>query len=230
MTFFSIAFFYHENNFKKINEAFSNNMNAEHGLSAGTMEITAKEAVVIGFENVKAFIDEPLLIRVSSTDADDSPTINSGLEGKRRSWNVQIGNKDGDKWTTYQIVNKRIVDIHGDDALNYNNDIYFMKGKHTLSDIVIDSDKAVGIAIDKKNLSPGNPEKPENWLVGYHFNIGDVIMSDNVHDTKLVIMVSGISPNGNLARITIDMETGEIIGAGEQTGYDEDGHSIWEPF
>ena len=50
------------------------------------------------------------------------------------------------------------------------------------------------------------------------------------HDIVLLEIDAGISPNGNLAKVTIAQETGEILGAGEQVGYDEDGHSIWEEF
>lgn len=193
-------------------------------------EITAKEAVVIAFDDVIDFIPEPMLRRVSSTDSDDSSAISSGFDGKRRAWYVDILNKEGTKWANYSIINNKVVDIHCDDAANYDGSIYFEKGKYITSDVIIDSDEAVEIAIKKKGLLPGNPDKPENWLNGYHFNIGDAFEPPDFNNKRLVIIVSGISPNNNLANVTIDPKTGEVLGAAEQTGYDEDGHSVWEEF
>ena len=215
----------------------NNDVKSKHGSIASseaikTIEITAKEAAIIGLDNAKDFISEPLFVRINSTDYADDPSHYSGQDGRRRVWYASIGNIDGSKWITYTIVDKNIVDIHGDDASNYDEFIYFQKGKYNIGDIMIDSDDAVRIAIEEKGLKPGDPEKPADWLVGYHFNIGDVIVSGNASDTKfkLAIIVSGISPNGNLATVTIDQKTGEILGAGEQTGYDKDGHSVWEAF
>jgi hypothetical protein len=89
------------------------------------------------------------------------------------------------------------------------------------------------MAREQKGLLPGDPDKPENWLIGYHFTIARVYVSGNAseaRDTRLAIVVDGISPNGNLSHVTIDQETKEILGATEQIGYDEDGHSLWAAY
>lgn len=52
----------------------------------------------------------------------------------------------------------------------------------------------------------------------------------NVGDSRMVIIIFGISPNGHLANVTIDEKTGEILGSGEQVGFDKTGHSVWKKF
>jgi len=205
----------------------SDNMSTE---SQESMGVTAAEAVLLAFDNIKDFISDPYFTMVNSTDFDDLPTIDSGQDGKRRVWYVSMADEYGNKQASCKVVDKKIEDVHSDDVSNYDWPIYFQKGKYRIQDLHIDSDEAVKIAIEEKGLKPGDPEIPENWLRGYHFTVVDAYSPDNPDETAFVIIVAGISPNGNIAKVTIAQETGEILGAGEQVGYDEDGHSIWEEF
>lgn len=194
-----------------------------------TADITAKEAIEIGYNEAKKSITEPLFIRLNSTDSNDNPTIESGTNGKRNAWYISFGNQ-GTKVVSYLIVNRTIEETHLDDVSELYGSINLEPGLHKASDLMIDSDEAVKIAIERKDLRPGDPARPEDWLIGYHFQIVDVEITPNEINKRLVIIVSGISPNGHLANVTIDQKTSDILGAGEQVGYDQTGHSLWEPF
>lgn len=184
--------------------------------------ITAKDAAKIGVSFASKFIDEPLLFHVNSTDYSGSPSIELGIDGKYRAWNVFIGDKVGTKKMTFWIVDNKIEGYTYDDINNYEEDFYLTQGTYALSDINIDSDEAVGITIKEKGLKPGGPEHLENWYVGYYYVISG--------EGGLVINISGISPNGNPANVKIDQKTGEIIYSIERVSEDQHGPYTWAAF
>jgi hypothetical protein len=198
------------------------------------VEISAKEAIEIVCEAAKSAVPEPLVMDTNSTDYSAEgyiPDINSGADGKRLVWYVGIGNKERTKQLYYKIENGVLSLPHQVDETGGELAGQLHTGTFTNDDVNVDSAEAVKIAIEQKGLLPGDPDKPANWLKGYHFRIGPVFVSPESHEQRFVITVSGISPNtGELSHITIDQETGEIIGATEQIGYDEEGHSRWQAY
>jgi len=191
--------------------------------------ITAKVAAEIGLSSASKFIDEPLLFNVNSTDYLSNSGIRSGNNGKRVAWNVFVGDRLGKRKMTFLIVNMKIEEFTYDDALNYEDGFILTEGTFGLNDILIDSSEAIKTVRREKGLKPGNPKLTKDWLIGYHYAVGDAIVA-NDFKTSLVIDVYGISPNGNFATVTIEQKTGDIIGSSEKVGEDQTGRSIWEAF
>lgn len=201
--------------------------------ASASIEVSAKEAIELACADAESFIPEPLVQIMNSTDdykESSKPYIHSGADGKRLVWNVSLGNRERTKQMEYRIENgvptiERQIDVTGEELAGL-----LSTGTFTGDDVNVDSTEAVKMAIEQKGLLPGDPDKPENWLIGYHFTIARVYVSESSSDTRLAIVVDGISPNGNLSHVTIDQESMAILGATEQIGYDEDGHSLWNAY
>lgn len=206
---------------------------AESGKSQTVAEgITEVEAMTIAYDEAKKTIPEPLIQRINSADTGGDPTVKSGTDGKRNFWYVTIGDQKGQYIATYTLEGRKIADIQArkmpDEQLS--GTVHFGKGTFSISDIKIDSDQAVKIAMDEKGLKPGNPDNPDDWLIGYHFMTGEVAYGDGPNDQKVVTTVYGIAPGGARANVNIDPATGKILSAVELTGYDQDGKSEWKAF
>ncbi|MDR1135954.1 MAG: hypothetical protein LBL49_07225 [Clostridiales Family XIII bacterium] len=185
-------------------------------------DITAIEAYEIAYPKAKEWIPEAKLIDISSTDAGGSPTIKSGMNGKRDAWYVYFGNEEATK-TCHILVDKDgVADVHNMEESASS------RGLFEISDIKVTFEEAYEIAVEQKGLQPGDPEHPEDWLIGYHYELRYATFQDD--DKRLIATVTEISPNGNFAQVTIDQETEEILFAQEKIGYDEDGHSMWGDF
>ena len=108
------------------------------------------------------------------------------------------------------------------------------KGIYSISDIKIDSSDAVKKSIELFNMKPGDPKIEDDWIKGYHFVIANYIIDPTSNKSKLLLRVTGISPNSPNSNneslrmnVFFDVYTGEVFSATEQTGYDEEGRSSW---
>jgi len=84
-------------------------------------------------------------------------------------------------------------------------------------------------------MRPGNPEIEDDWIKGYHFEISGFFTDSSSHETQLMLMVTGISPNSPNSdneslrmNVFFDGKTGEMFSASEMLGYDEEGRSSWK--
>jgi hypothetical protein len=196
--------------------------------------LTAMEAWRLGYEEAKKHTEEePLLIDLTSTDSVVVPQErNDGTDGKRNAWNVLFGSKNGNISILISIRNGKATA----DAVKKNRTNLLMKGQYAISDVKIDSPEVVKKAIEVLGMLPGNPQKEDDWIKGYHFNIAGFITDPKSKSSKprLLLRVTGISPNSpnrenDSLRMNIffDVTTGQMLSANEMTGYDKEGHSSW---
>ncbi|MCR6544131.1 hypothetical protein NVS47_01125 [Dehalobacterium formicoaceticum] len=192
------------------------------------ISVTAMEALRLGFEEAKKHTgEEPLLIDMRSKDNTNVPQEKTdGADGKRNTWYLRFGSKKGNFRIYITIENGNAItnDVRKDD----NN--LLRKGRYTISDINIDSPKAVKQAIEELSMQPGNPE----IYKGYNFTISGFQTDPDSYDTRLLLRVTGISPNSPNSEneslrmhAFFDGKTGEMLNASEMTGYDEEGRSMW---
>lgn len=193
--------------------------------------LTAMEALRLGYEEAKKHTEEePLLISLTSTDNTTVPQEkNDGADGKRNAWNLQFGSKKGNISITMSINNgKANATVRKDDSN------LLQKGQYAISDIKIDSPEVVKKAIEVLGMRPGNPEIEDDWIKGYHFVIMGFITDPNSSEPRLLLRVTGISPNSPNSEndslrmnVFFDVKTGEMLNASEMTGYDKEGHTSW---
>ncbi len=194
--------------------------------------LTALEVMNLAYEEVKMITgEEPLLNYLTSTDdTTASLTVNDGLDGKRNAWNMSFGSASGNMSITASVRDG--ICYKGDLVTDDNN--LLIKGIFSISDIKMDSTEAVNKSIELFDMKPGNPEIEDDWIKGYHFIITDYIIDPSLNKTKLLLRVTGISPNSPNSNneslrmnVFFDVSTGEVFSATEQTGYDEEGRSAW---
>lgn len=177
-------------------------------------EITLKKALEISKGEASKWSDDAQLVFITSTDANDEPTENSGNNGKRKSWNIVFSSNNKKKQYNIIISNKEII---------YNEEIDMPVYDYIdLQKITLDSSDLVEIA-KKNNISANNSDS--NWAIGYHFALQ--YMNDSNGNAFLAYTVYGTF-NGNFSYVLIDFDTGKLISIMEQTGYDENGRSIWK--
>jgi hypothetical protein len=194
--------------------------------------LTAMEAWRLGYEEAKKHTEEePLLIDLTSTDSVVVPQErNDGTDGKRNAWNVLFGSKKGNLSILISIRNGKATA----DDVKKNKTNLLMKGQYAISDVKIDSPEVVKKAIEVLGMLPGNPQIEDDWIKGYHFNIAGFITDPKSSKPRLLLRVTGISPNSPNSEndslrmnIFFDVTTGEMLSANEMTGYDKEGHSSW---
>ncbi len=196
------------------------------------IELTAMEAFSLAFEESNILTNEELLLihLQSSDDTGEIQTINAGVDGKRSEWGFSIGTAKGNISIDGNIRNGKcnIVRVSKDDSNS------LQKGRFRSSEINIDSPAAIKRTVNELKMKPGNPAIADDWLKGYHFTITGALTNPNSFETRLVLRVTGISPNSpnrnnDSLRMNVffDGRTGEMVSASEQIGYDHDGHSIW---
>ncbi|RAV20799.1 hypothetical protein [Paenibacillus contaminans] len=196
------------------------------------ISVTAMEALLLGYEEAKKHTDEePLLIHLTSTDDATVPQErNDGADGKRNTWNLSFGSEKGNFSISMKIDNGKVIpqNVRTDD----NN--LLSKGQYAISDIHIDSPKAVKQAIEELGMRSGDPEIPDDWIKGYHFTIAGYLTDPNSFEKHWLLRVMGISPNSPNSEneslrmsVFFDVKTGEMLNATEMTGYDKDGNSKW---
>lgn len=197
------------------------------GKSQATEEIAETEAMTIAYNDAKKTIPKPLIERINSgPQTGENQTEDSGMDGKRNFWCISIGDQKGQYKADYTLEGREIVDVQlrkvPDSQLS--DTVHFAKGVFSISDIKIDSDQSVKIAIDQKGLKPG---KPDDSVTGYHFMTGETMVQGV---PKIVTTVTGISPDGARAVVDIDPVTGKVLSASELAGYDQDGRTVWKAF
>ncbi|MGG3280469.1 hypothetical protein [Paenibacillus solani] len=194
--------------------------------------LTAMEAWRLGYEEAKKHTEEdPLLIDLTSTDSVVLPQErNDGMDGKRNAWNALFGSKNGNISILISIRNGKATV----DNVKKNKTHLLMKGHYAISDVKIDSPEVIKKAIEVLGMQPGNPQIEDDWIKGYHFNIAGFITDPKSSKPRLLLRVTGISPNSpNLENdslrmnVFFDVTTGEILSASEMTGYDKDGRTNW---
>lgn len=194
--------------------------------------LTAMEAWRLGYEEAKKHTEEePLLIDLTSTDSVVLPQErNDGMDGKRNAWNALFGSKNGNISILISIRNGKATV----DNVQKNKTHLLMKGHYAISDVKIDSPEVIKKAIEVLGMQPGNPQIEDDWIKGYHFNIAGFITDPKSSKSRLLLRVTGISPNSpnnenDSLRMNVffDVTTGEILSASEMTGYDKDGRTKW---
>ncbi|MBT2761954.1 hypothetical protein [Paenibacillus sp. ISL-20] len=194
--------------------------------------LTAMEAWRLGYEEAKKHTEEePLLIDLTSTDSVVVPQErNDGMDGKRNAWNVLFGSRNGSISILISIRNGKATA----DNVKKNKTNLLMKGQYAISDVKIDSPEVVKKAIEVLGMQPGNPQIEDDWIKGYHFNIAGFITDPKSSKSRLLLRVTGISPNSpnnenDSLRMNVffDVITGKILSASEMTGYDKDGRTNW---
>jgi hypothetical protein len=197
-----------------------------------TVGLTALEAMNLAYEEVKKISDEePLLTRLTSTDDTSAElSIYDGADGKRNAWNMNFGTASGSMNISVSIRDG--IFYKGDLRIDDNNSL--QKGIYSISDIKIDSTDLVKKCIELFNMKPGNPEISDDWIKGYHFVIANYTIDPYLKEEKLLLRVTGISPNSPNSNneslrmhVFFDVKTGEVFSATEQIGYDEEGRSSW---
>ena len=195
--------------------------------------LTALEAFALAYEEAKKVTaEEPLLIYLGSSDDTNKTAfgVSNGSDGRRNSWSFSFGSAKGNLALGGSIHDGEctIVQVAHDD----NNSL--QKGKYHISDIKLDSPEAIRQAIKTLDLRQGDPLAKNDWFTGYHFTIAEVYPDPYSPQTLLVFRVTGISPaslNHNRENLRMQAffaaQTGELVHAQEQTGYDEEGHSAW---
>lgn len=232
--FFSIMYF--QNNSFGSNSEPENNIEEikieEYVNQESAVDLSALEALNLAYEEVKNFTDEePLLIYFTSTDDTSTDlTENDGADGKRNAWNMSFGTASGSMYISVNIRDG--IFYKGDLRTDDNNSL--QKGIYSISDIKIDSPDAVKKSREIFNMKPGDPKIADDWIKGYHFVIADYTIDPNLKKKKLLLRVTGISPNSPnenneslRMNIFFDVYTGEVFSASEQIGYDEEGRSSW---
>lgn len=194
--------------------------------------LTAMEAWRLGYEEAKKHTEEePLLIDLTSTDSVAVPQKrDDGTDGKRNAWNVLFGSKKGNVHILISIRNGKA----NTDDVDENDNNLLMKGKYPISDVKIYSPEVVKKAIEVLGMQPGNPQIEDDWIKGYHFSIAEYIADPKSSNSRLLLRVTGISPNSPNSEneslrmnLFFDVTTGEILSANEMTGYDKDGRTNW---
>ncbi|WP_281884261.1 stalk domain-containing protein [Paenibacillus sp. YYML68] len=194
--------------------------------------LTAMEALRLGYEEAKRHTDEePLLIHMTSIDDTALQQVRSdGQDGKRSAWSLSFGSAKGNIHIRIAIRNGELsVDRVAKDDTNS-----LQKGMYVISDIHIDSSRAVQRSIEAMGMRPGDPEVADDWMKGYHFEIAGFHTAPHSSSTRLMLRVIGISPNspgrmGESLRMIVffDGKTGEMLNASDMTGYDENGRTMW---
>lgn len=194
--------------------------------------LTAMEAWRLGYEEAKKHTEEePLLIDLTSTDSVVVPQErNDGMDGKRNAWNVEFGSKNRNISILISIRNGK---TNADYVKKIKTNL-LMKGQYAISDVKIDSPEAVQKAIEALGMQPGNPQIEDDWIKGYHFNIAEFITDPKSSKSRLLLRITGISPNSPNSEndslrmnVFFDVITGEILSASEMIGNDKDGRTSW---
>lgn len=176
---------------------------------------TLKQAINIAFKEARNWADDPELIQIISTDAEDNTPDIRGEDGKRNSWNVFFtSKKKGMQYNVFVINGKA----------KYNNEIQ-MPVYETIdidNNILLDSSDAEQIA---KDIGLKPIPQNEGWAIGYQYALQFVSASSA--PPFLAMLIYG-KLNGYFSYVVIDPETGNIITIMQQVGYDEDGRAIWK--
>lgn len=185
-----------------------------------SIELSMEEAIDMGFQEASKYYNDLKLTEIHSYDNDDSPSINTGIDGSREWWYVDFANEKSN-YVSVLIHNANVIEIKNFDE-NWNN------GLINLSDIKLTAEEAVQKAREI-GLCGGDPNNEEEWIRGYNFKLSYASLIKTPDDMKIFLEVIGISPQGNFAHVDFDAATGEILLAEEKI-VDKDGNIEWRNF
>ncbi|MDL2302186.1 hypothetical protein LJC58_07520, partial [Lachnospiraceae bacterium OttesenSCG-928-D06] len=184
------------------------------------VEISMEEAIDIGMSEAQKYYDNLKVTKVYSYDNDSIPLITAGNDGKRECWYVQYANSNSN-YVMVLILNGEVFDVwHFEEHGN--------SGLIEWTDIKVTTKEAVEKA-SEIGLCGGNPEREEEWITGYNFQLLYSSLVGTPEEEKIFLEVIGISPNGNFARVDFDASTGEILLAEEKIEHDN-GDTEWKAF
>jgi hypothetical protein len=158
--------------------------------------VTLKTAVALGAELAATWGPRWVLDRAESTDDGDTPTVNSGSDGRRTSWNVQY--IDG-------LGNVRVVRVTNGAVTIATEPGQAGPGKGqpvsiALADPRIDSDEAIALAIASV---PGLVGSGDDKGRGFHF----AYQRDR---SQAALSVIG-ERRGELTRVDVDAQDGSVL-------------------
>ncbi|MFI3212893.1 MAG: hypothetical protein R3Y24_06075 [Eubacteriales bacterium] len=180
------------------------------------LEISMEEAIEIGATEAATYYDDLQLSAVYSYDGDELREEDAGVDGKRQLWYVNFANEESNL-VHLLIKNGEIERVHTyDESGNY--------GLIDTSIITMTAQDAVDKSIEL-GLRGGNPDKPEEWVSGFNFNLVYGSLTEAPEEVQLFIEVIGISQNDNFAHVIFDAETSTLLLAEEKV-VDENGDVI----
>ncbi|MGE8080961.1 hypothetical protein [Peribacillus loiseleuriae] len=174
------------------------NPNQSTPSSSETIELSLKQAIDLAYSFAIRWNKEAKLLRCNSVDEDKNI---SGLNGKRKYWNVIFGVPDTNKEFIVQVQEGKI-DLQKDITRNG-----LSKSKQDfieLSDIKYDSPQLLKKAKDLTELYPGN-----EWAKGYNFEITKA--TDSVKNIVVIIVYGWKKNYKKMKVVPFNATTGEYI-------------------
>lgn len=166
--------------------------------SPKTIELSLKQAIVLAFPVATRWNKEAKLLRCNSVDGDKNI---SGLNGKRKYWNLIFGVPETNKEFIVQVSEGKI-DLQKD--ITRNGPSKSMQDFIGLTDIKYDSPQLLKKAKDFTDLYPGT-----EWAKGYNFEITKATDSEK---NIVVVIVYGWEKNyGKMKVVPFNATTGEYI-------------------
>jgi len=169
-------------------------------------EMNLKTALDLGLEEARKWSEFAKPVEVLSGDDGDNTVGIRGANGNRYSWSLLFVDEKDSKYYYIKILNGKIISQK--EAQGYR----FGPIKTTSN--IINSDKALEIAIKAYNLKPG-----QAWAIGYHYMLTQP-------KNFPIITVFGYSPDGKFSSVEINAETEEVL-TSKKKDYDQSGKSTW---
>lgn len=157
-------------------------------------ELTIIEAIDIGHQEAIRWDSNAMLSYVTSVDDTEEGGL-KGESGKRREWNLVFAKPNSNQHYLLQILDGVVKKSKNVTGPNKNNELI------NPSEILLDSPQLLTIAKNHYNLSPGI-----QWAKGYHYVL-------RKHESKIILQVVGLDEKNNMAKIFIDMNSGEVFDA-----------------
>jgi len=172
-------------------------------------EIDMKTALHLGLEEAQKWSEFAKPVEVLSGDDGDNTVGVRGATGNRYSWSLLFVDEKKSIYYYIKILNSKIV--LKKEAQGYRF------GPIKFTNNIINSDKALEIAIKSTNLRPG-----QAWAIGYHY------MLTQPKDFP-IITVFGYSSDDKFSSVEINAETGQVLSF-KKKSYDQNGKSSWVDF
>lgn len=172
-------------------------------------ECSLKIAIDTGMKEANNWSASVELVEASSADDGDSTVGIRGSNGLRYSWNLFFVDPKTSKHYYIKLLNNKVVLQREFQGYPY--------GPIELKNVEYNSNEALKIAMEYKNLKPG-----QQWAKGYHY---ELTQPNNVP----ILRVFGDSPEGSFSYVEINAKDGQVLSA-KRKSYDSNGKASWENF
>lgn len=175
---------------------------------------TMEEAWETANRTAIEWAEDAEVVKINSTDYLDTMDAEHGVDGTRNCWSFFFHSEAKKKQYHMYIVDDEVYSAEEVTLAIYQG--------IDMDAITVDSTQAYQMAVEM-GITGGI-----DWAFGYHY----LLQYYNIgwDEPVLLLVVRGLSENGNEIMLDIDPYTGEVLQYREKTGYDQNGNSIWTTF